>query len=194
MNSIAKAFVAAKKEFSPLLKEKTNPHFRTKYADLGACLEAVDDALLNHGIAVYQETHESDSGVTVETVFLHESGESLRAGKLHVPATKNDPQGFGSALTYARRYSLMAACGIAADDDDGNRARPTAPQQAQPLQQPRQAKPAPAALLEKARAAAASGTPAYEEFWKAASNEEKRALLGEHENLKRAAAEAQVPA
>ena len=122
MNNIAKAFVAAKREFAPALKTSTNPHFRSKYADLSGCLEAVNDALLNHGIALYQETSEDDTGVTVETVFLHESGESLRGGKLHVPAGKQDPQGYGSALTYARRYSVMAACGIAAEDDDGNAA------------------------------------------------------------------------
>jgi len=56
----------------------------------------------------------------VETVFIHESGEMMECGKLHVPAAKQDPQGYGSALTYARRYSLMAACGIAPEDDDGN--------------------------------------------------------------------------
>jgi hypothetical protein len=122
MQKIASAFVAAKKEFSPALKDKTNPAFRSKYADLGACIEAVNDALLNHGIAIYQETSEDDTGVTVETVLLHESGEAIRNGKLHVPAAKHDPQGFGSALTYARRYSLMAACGIAPEDDDGNAA------------------------------------------------------------------------
>ena len=55
---------------------------------------------------------------TVETLFVHESGEQISAGKLHVPAPKQDPQGYGSALTYARRYSLMAACGIAPEDDD----------------------------------------------------------------------------
>jgi hypothetical protein len=80
----------------------------------------VDDALLENGIALTQETSVDDSGVTVETVFLHESGEERRCGKLHVPAAKQDPQGYGSALTYARRYSLMAACGIAPEDDDGN--------------------------------------------------------------------------
>lgn len=121
-DKIAPAFVKAKREFSPALKSSTNPHFRSKYADLGACLEAVNDALLNNGIAVYQETFEDQTGVTVETVFLHESGQSLRAGKLHVPSTKGDPQGYGSALTYCRRYSLMAACGIAPEDDDGNAA------------------------------------------------------------------------
>lgn len=122
MNNIAKAFVAAKKEFAPALKTSTNPHFRSKYADLAGCLEAVNEALLNNGIAVYQETSEDAVGVTVETVFLHESGETLRGGKLHVPAAKQDPQGYGSALTYARRYSIMAATGIAAEDDDGNAA------------------------------------------------------------------------
>ena len=136
MKQIAAAFVKAKREFSPALKTSTNPHFRSKYADLGACLEAVNDALLDNGIAVYQETSEDDSGVTVETVFIHESGESLRSGKLHVPAAKHDPQGFGSALTYARRYSLMAACGIAPEDDDGNAASKAPQKSAEPAVKP----------------------------------------------------------
>ena len=122
MKTIASAFVRAKRKFGPALKDKTNPAFRSKYADLGACIDAVEDALLAEGIALYQETFHDEAGVTLETVMLHESGESLRCGKLHVPASKRDPQGFGSALTYARRYSLMAACGIAAEDDDGNAA------------------------------------------------------------------------
>jgi len=122
MTNVAAAFVKAKRAFGPVLKDKTNPAFRSKYADLGACLEAIDQPCLDNGLAVYQETFEDAIGVTVETVFLHESGESLRCGKLHVPASKQDPQGYGSALTYARRYSLMAACGIAPEDDDGNAA------------------------------------------------------------------------
>ncbi len=127
MSAIAKAFVVAKRAFAPALKASSNPHFKSKYADLAGCLEAVNDALLEAGIAVYQETAECADGVIVETVFLHESGETLRGGKLHVPASKQDPQGYGSALTYARRYSLMAACGIAAEDDDGNAATKTKP-------------------------------------------------------------------
>lgn len=120
--NIAASFIKAKKAFGPALKDKTNPAFRSKYADLGACLEAVDSAFLDAGIVLYQETFEDMTGVTVETVLLHESGESIRSGKLHVPASKQDPQGYGSALTYARRYSLMACCGIAPEDDDGNAA------------------------------------------------------------------------
>ncbi len=125
MQKVSAAFVAAQKEFGPALKSATNPHFRSKYADLSACVEAVIDALNNHGIAMTQQSQQCDSGVMVQTVFIHESGESINSGWLHIPASKNDPQGYGSALTYARRYSLMAACGIAPEDDDGNAARQT---------------------------------------------------------------------
>lgn len=122
MKEIAAALVKAQKGFSPALKTSTNPHFKSKYADLAACVEAVVDSLNSNGIYLLQQSHECNDGVTVETTFIHESGETLSAGKLHVPATKQDAQGYGSALTYARRYSLMAACGIAPEDDDGNAA------------------------------------------------------------------------
>ena len=122
MKNIASALVRAQRGFAPALKTSTNPHFRSKYVDLAGCIEAVVDALNSAGIALVQRTSEDSTGVTVETVFVHESGETLECGKLHVPASKQDPQGYGSALTYARRYSLMAACGIAPEDDDGNAA------------------------------------------------------------------------
>lgn len=119
---IAVAFVRAQKAFGPALKTSSNPHFRSRYADLSACVEAVIDALNDNGIALIQKTYECKDGVMVETIFLHESGEVMEGGILHVPAVKHDAQGFGSALTYARRYSLQAACGIAPEDDDGNAA------------------------------------------------------------------------
>lgn len=128
MKNIASAFVKAQKAFAPALKASVNPHFKSKYVALDGCIEAVIDALNSNGIALMQPTHLDETGVTVETLFVHESGEVLSGGKLHVPAAKHDPQGYGSALTYARRYSLMAACGIAPEDDDGNAAsrRPAA--------------------------------------------------------------------
>lgn len=133
MQHIAAAFVKAQKAFSPALKSNTNPAFRSRYADLASCVEAVIDALNDNGIALMQPTRECSDGVIVETVFLHESGETISGGLLHVPAVKHDPQGYGSALTYARRYSLMAACGIAPEDDDGNAAsRPAQQRTAQP--------------------------------------------------------------
>jgi hypothetical protein len=125
MKNIASALVRAQRGFAPALKTSTNPHFRSKYVDLAGCIEAVVDALNAAGIALIQRTSEDSTGVTVETVFVHESGEMMECGKLHVPASKQDAQGYGSALTYARRYSLMAAAGIAPEDDDGNAASKT---------------------------------------------------------------------
>ena len=120
MKNIATALVKAQKAFGPALKTSTNPHFRSRYADLSACVEAVITGLNDNGIALIQKCYDCQNGVMVETVFVHESGETLECGILHVPAAKQDPQGYGSALTYARRYSLMAAAGIAPEDDDGN--------------------------------------------------------------------------
>ena len=122
MKQIATALVKAQKAFGPALKTSTNPHFKSRYADLSNCVEAVIDALNDNGIYLMQKCYENQNGVTVETMFIHESGEMIECGILSVPATKMDAQGYGSALTYARRYSLMAACGIAPEDDDGNNA------------------------------------------------------------------------
>jgi len=130
MNLIAAALVKAQKEFGPALKTSSNPHFKSRYADLAACVEAVVEAFNNNGIFLMQPTHDCDDGVIVETLFIHESGEQMSSGKLHVPAAKRDAQGYGSALTYARRYSLMTACGIAPEDDDGNSASKPKPKQA----------------------------------------------------------------
>ncbi len=122
LKNIYAAFVKAQTGFAPALKTSTNPHFKSKYADLAACVEAVIDSLNANGIGLVQVNHPDSSGVTVETIFVHESGESFSGGCLHIPASKQDAQGYGSALSYARRYSLMAACGIAPEDDDGNAA------------------------------------------------------------------------
>ena len=122
MKAIAEALVLAQTKFQPALKNSQNPHFRSKYADLGACIDAVIDALHDNGIALIQHTAESDKGIIISTTFLHRSGEIYEAGSLFVPAAQQTPQAYGSALTYARRYSLMTACGIAPEDDDGNAA------------------------------------------------------------------------
>lgn len=127
MKNIYTSFVKAQKEFAPALKSSLNPHFKSKYVSLDGCIEAVIDALNNNGIGLIQQTHEAESGVMIETILVHESGESMSGGKLFVPATKQDAQGFGSALTYARRYSLMATCGIAPEDDDGHAATQSRP-------------------------------------------------------------------
>lgn len=132
----AAAFVRAQAGFGAALKTSTNPHFRSRYADLSACVEAVIDSLHKNGFALMQKTHECEYGVAVETILMHESGEQISGGILRVPASKQDPQGYGSALTYARRYSLMAVCGIAPEDDDGNAASKPKPAEKKPMQIP----------------------------------------------------------
>ena len=122
MKQIATALVKAQKAFGPALKSSTNPHFKSRYADLSACVEAVIDALNDNGIALVQKSYDCVDGIMIETVFVHESGEMLETGILRFPIMKNDPQGAMACLTYARRGSLMAACGIAPEDDDGNSA------------------------------------------------------------------------
>jgi hypothetical protein len=131
MKNIATALVKAQKAFEPAFKKANNPQFRSKYADLGACIDAVKEALNDNGIYLLQKNYDCADGVMLETVFVHESGEMLETGIVHFPANKHDPQGHASALTYARRYSLMSACGIAPEpekqnvsfaDDDGNAA------------------------------------------------------------------------
>lgn len=178
MQKIAPAFIKAKRAFMPAMKDKTNPAFRSKYADLGACLDAVDDALLEQGIALYQETFMDDSGVTVETVFLHESGEMIRGGKLHVPAAKQDPQGYGSALTYARRYSLQAACGIAPEDDDGNAASKGADKPVRAAPKPSSNGEVEPDAIVVAQFNAAADIPALTKVMNALPNDQKRLYTG----------------
>ena len=110
-------------EIEGATKSANNPHFKTKYADIGAVIGAVKPALINHSLFFTQHCQPSEGGVTVETMLHHAGGESLSLGSLFVPANKNDAQGFGSALTYARRYALVTAFGVPTEDDDGNAAR-----------------------------------------------------------------------
>lgn len=120
--SLASAMAAAFGEIEGATKSANNPHFKTKYADLGAVIDAIKPALIKHGLFFTQHPEPSERGITVETWLHHASGQSLSLGKLFVPANKQDAQGYGSALTYARRYALVTAFGVPVEDDDGNAA------------------------------------------------------------------------
>ena len=98
MSHVYAAFVKAQRAFGPALKAHTNPVYRSKYADLSACIEAVIDGLHEAGFALVQRTEEREGGAVVETVFLHESGEEISGGKLFVPATKPDAHGYLSLI------------------------------------------------------------------------------------------------
>lgn len=119
--AIIKALAKALPELEGAKKDKVNPHFKNKYATLGSVIEAIQP-ITAHGLWYRQESHEKPNGVCIETIYIHESGEELSAGMLFIPADKNNAQGFGSAMTYCRRYSLQSAFGLDAEDDDGNAA------------------------------------------------------------------------
>jgi ERF superfamily len=122
VSTLAAAMSRVQAKIHSARKDKSNPHFRSRYADLGSVWEACREQLTAEGFAVLQLTHGTPDVPAVTTILLHSSGEWVRS-TLRLRPVKIDPQGVGSALTYARRYALSAMVGVVADDDDdGNSA------------------------------------------------------------------------
>lgn len=120
--TLASAMAAAFGEIEAATKAANNPHFKSRYADLTTVIEAIKPALVKHGLFFTQHPQPHERGVQIETFLHHAGGDSMSLGSLFVPANKADAQGFGSALTYARRYALVTAFGVPVEDDDGNAA------------------------------------------------------------------------
>lgn len=117
IGKLATALVKARAELTHPTRNKVNPHFRNRYADLTAVLDAVTEAFTNNGLAIVQLV----DAKTLVTILMHSSGEYISSAA-DIPA-HNNAQQLGSALTYLRRYTVQALAGIAAeDDDDGNAA------------------------------------------------------------------------
>jgi hypothetical protein len=128
------ALAAAQAEMGRALKDTNNPHFKSKYADLSSVCDACMPALSKHGIAVLQPSFDDETGRYVKTIFVHgDSGETVEC-RVPLIVAKTDMQGYGSSVTYARRYGLMGMAGIAPEDDDGNAAA-KAPPAAEPKRQ-----------------------------------------------------------
>ena len=127
INELATALAKAQGQMRGAIKDQSNPFFKSQYADLASVVEAIRKPLSDNGICWLQLTLPSEKEeVLVETILAHSSGQWI-SGITAVPVTKADAQGFGSALTYARRYGLSAAAGVAPEDDDGNAAAKAAP-------------------------------------------------------------------
>lgn len=122
IGELAAALAIAQGEITGALKDSANPYFKSKYADLSSVWEACRASLSKQGLAVIQIPSTGDNGAAVITTTLaHKSGQWMR-GSLALMPVKGDPQGMGSAYTYARRYALAAMVGVAQVDDDGNAA------------------------------------------------------------------------
>lgn len=126
----AAAFIKASSEIRGAVKDSVNPHYKSKYADLESVIDAVKHHLINNGIMFVQSIVPGED-VEVATILIYKTGESLSLGSLKVPLAKKDAQGYGSALTYARRYSLSTALGIPNVDDDGEVAKAPVAKKAQ---------------------------------------------------------------
>lgn len=124
LNELASALAKAQGEITGASKDRTNPAFQSKYATLASCWDACREPLSKNGLAVIQRVSEASRNVvSVETLLVHSSGQWV-SQVVRLPVDKPTAQGVGSAITYARRYGLSAAVGVAPadDDDDGNRA------------------------------------------------------------------------
>lgn len=123
MGKLGKALAAFQAEVKDPSRDGQNPHFRSKYVQIDGLLAAVRPMAAKHGLSIIQSTGGNGQDISVTTMILHDSGEWLLTDALSIRPSKQDPQGCMSAITYARRYSLSAALGVAwDDDDDGNAA------------------------------------------------------------------------
>lgn len=132
IKELATALAKAQGKISHAAKENRNPHFNSKYADLASVLDACREPLSENGLSVCQLPSKSDGSWVLVTRLIHSSGEWIQ-GEVPILSSKQDAQGFGSGMTYARRYGLASVVGIAQDDDDGNAA--SRPAQKQAIQQ-----------------------------------------------------------
>lgn len=125
--ALAGALAEAQGQLGGAKKDTANPFFKSKYADLASVVDAIKACFPACGLSYVQTVVTSDNGVGVETILMHKSGEWVCGEPFFIPVNKADAQGFGSALTYSRRYSLAAIAGVAPEDDDGNAAAAAAP-------------------------------------------------------------------
>lgn len=137
INQIAAAVIAAQGEMGSAKKTADNPFYKSKYADLAGVVETARPVLAKHNLGVVQSADCDGDMAVVETMLVHASGEWFKSRTVLKPS-KADPQGMGSAVTYARRYAFMAIIGLAAEDDDGNAASQSngTVRQAQPVSRP----------------------------------------------------------
>tara|TARA_R110000787_G_scaffold193035_6_gene304605 strand:- start:936 stop:1562 length:627 start_codon:yes stop_codon:yes gene_type:complete len=121
---INEAFVAAQKLIGGARKSSSNPHFKSKYADLKECFNACSDILNDHGISISQPTVMLNEEIfAIRTILTHTSGEAKQDFGVPILGWKNqsnEAQKFGAGQTYARRFGLCGMVGIAPEDDDGN--------------------------------------------------------------------------
>jgi hypothetical protein len=122
IGKVAAALAKAQQEMGKAVKDSNNPAFKSKYADLTSCLDAVTAALNKHDIAVMQLPEGHSGHISLTTLLTHSSGEYIGSTDSlpRNPNARNPAHEHGSTLTYLRRYGIAAVCGLGQEDDDGN--------------------------------------------------------------------------
>jgi hypothetical protein len=148
--TLYEALMHSQGQMGPVLKNATNPHLKSKYADLGAVIETITQPLHDAGLVFTQTIQwQPDGAELVTTIALAATGDKIESRAPIISKDPQNPQAFGAALTYMRRYSLLAMCGLAPEDDDGQKATVAPPDEKLP-ERPPQRRQGPSVLPEMA--------------------------------------------
>lgn len=121
INELANALCRAQSQMGGVVKDSSNPFFKSKYADITSVIKAIKQPFADNGLSYTQFPISNEHGVGVSTRLMHVSGQYLEM-EYTLPTVKKDPQASGSAITYARRYALQSIAGIPVADDDAEAA------------------------------------------------------------------------
>ena len=177
ISELAKALCKAQSAIQGATKDKTNPHYQSKYADLAACWDAGRAPLTSNGLSVVQFPRLTEAGVEIETILMHTSGEWM-SDTLTVPLAKRDAHGLGAAITYGRRFAFSSVVSICPEDDDGNAAVKGGEAKVETAWTPE--------LQDLASEAASKGMVSYKQWWESLSKETRVVLATgrEHHGFK----------
>ena len=191
ITEFAAAFAKAQGMIENAKRDRENPFFKSKFADLASIREAIREPLSSNDLSLIQFPRTRDNGVEIETMILHKSGQFMSEVSFW-PANKVDVQGLASALTYGRRQSAMAMLGVAPsdDDDDGNGAveKPALVRNGDPIPVPGKAPAANSELYKQADVAANSGSEALRLFWTELSAKDRQTFPSNQLKLLKATA------
>lgn len=152
IKELAAALAKCQGEMKNPPKSASNPFFKSKYATLDTIVDTIRPALAKYELSYIQSCSSDEQNISVTTLLMHSSGEWIESDPMTVKATKLDPQGAGSAITYARRYTLSAMLGVASEEDDDGNGASNKDKPKQKVTEPEQKQNKPTAVISEAQA------------------------------------------
>ena len=118
-SNLTEKLMKVRDEIQPIKRDGRNPHFKSNYATLENVIDAVTEPLKNNGFFLFHRGINNEHGMCITTELLHIDGDGIHT-EIPLVLGKNDMQGLGSAITYARRYGILSLLNLPTEDDDGN--------------------------------------------------------------------------